>query len=181
MPHRRRAPQRGQAFFFTVMTHDRRPILATPEAVRCLQSAWRTTQADRPFRTVAAVILPDHLHCVWQLPPGDTDVEGRWRLIKSRFTKAFLLLPASGKGCRCKTGRRMIWQPESIQKALRDRRDLRRHVDLIHFDPIHHGHAARAAEWPFSTFLRFANRGHYEPDWPDGALPLLEDVHGQES
>ena len=79
------------------MTCDRRPILATPEAVRCLQSAWRQTQADRPFRTVAAVILPDHLHCVWQLPPGDTDVEARWRLIKARFAKAFLLLPA-GKG-----------------------------------------------------------------------------------
>jgi len=36
----------------------------------------------------AAVVLPDHLHCVWMLPPGDADCSGCWRAIKARFSRA---------------------------------------------------------------------------------------------
>ena len=35
----------------------------------------------------AWVVLPDHLHCVWTLPPGDDDYANRWRLIKQGFSK----------------------------------------------------------------------------------------------
>jgi len=31
--------------------------------------------------------LPDHLHRIWQLPPGDDDYPKRWRLIKARFSR----------------------------------------------------------------------------------------------
>ncbi len=27
------------------------------------------------------VVLPDHLHCIWTLPPGDAYFAARWRLI----------------------------------------------------------------------------------------------------
>jgi REP element-mobilizing transposase RayT len=37
------------------------------------------------------VVLPDHMHCIWTLPPGDNDVSTRWRDIKSRFAR---MLPA---------------------------------------------------------------------------------------
>jgi putative transposase len=33
------------------------------------------------------VILPDPLHCVWTLPPGDDDFTNRWRMIKQGFSK----------------------------------------------------------------------------------------------
>ncbi len=26
----------------------------------------------------AMVVLPDHLHCIWTLPPGDADFATRW-------------------------------------------------------------------------------------------------------
>ncbi|MEZ6054091.1 MAG: hypothetical protein R3C02_22285 [Planctomycetaceae bacterium] len=38
-----------------------------------------------PFDITAIVLLPDHLHVVWELPEGDTDYSTRWRLIKTRF------------------------------------------------------------------------------------------------
>ena len=34
------------------------------------------------------VVLPDHLHAIWTLPPGDTDFSLRWRLIKIGFAKS---------------------------------------------------------------------------------------------
>jgi REP element-mobilizing transposase RayT len=33
----------------------------------------------------AIVVLPDHLHGLWRLPPGDHDFPTRWRLI-TRFS-----------------------------------------------------------------------------------------------
>jgi len=33
------------------------------------------------------VLLPDHLHCIWTLPPGDADFGIRWAMIKRNVTK----------------------------------------------------------------------------------------------
>jgi putative transposase len=183
MPTLRRASQRGALYFFTVTTHDRRPILATPEAVRCLQLAWRRTQAEKPFRTVAAVVLPDHLHCVWHLPPGDEDIGPRWQSIKGEFTKAVAeqlpevrsaqILRSAGGG---RKARPPIWDRGFREFPVRDRDDLRRHVDYIHFNPVKHGQADRAADWPYSTFRRFVNRGLYKPDWGVSVVPMLVDL-----
>jgi len=41
----------------------------------------RDVRKKRPFVIDAWVVLPDHLHCVWTLPPGDDDFTNRWRLI----------------------------------------------------------------------------------------------------
>ena len=34
------------------------------------------------------VVLPEHLHCVIEMPENDQDFSTRWRLIKSDFSKA---------------------------------------------------------------------------------------------
>ena len=34
------------------------------------------------------VVLPDHMHCVWTLPPDDGDFSSRWQAIKTVFPKA---------------------------------------------------------------------------------------------
>jgi REP element-mobilizing transposase RayT len=38
------------------------------------------------------VVLPDHLHAIWTLPPGDRDFSRRWGWIKKEFTNAWLEL-----------------------------------------------------------------------------------------
>lgn len=47
--------------------------------------AFRLTKPDHSFVIEAMVVLPDHLHCLWRLPPGDNDLPMRWRLVKARF------------------------------------------------------------------------------------------------
>lgn len=49
--------------------------------------AFRVVQTTRPFEVEAMVVLPDRLHCLWTLPPGDADFGTRWRLVKTWFTK----------------------------------------------------------------------------------------------
>jgi len=84
MPQYIRAFVPGGTFFFTVGLPERRRKLLT-ENIDHLQEAFRAARRRRPFTIEAIVILPDHLHCVWSLPPGDSDFCIRWHDIKARF------------------------------------------------------------------------------------------------
>src|ERR1700726_1476502 len=76
----------GGIFFFTVTLADRRSSLLV-EKIASLRHAFRATRGERPFMIDAIVILPEHLHVVMTLPQGDSDFPGRWRRIKSMFTR----------------------------------------------------------------------------------------------
>ena len=78
----RRAFIPGGSFFFTLVTEKQRPLFASAEVAAVLREAFRTVHSTRPFELDAIVVLPDHLHCIWTLPPGDADFATRWRLIK---------------------------------------------------------------------------------------------------
>jgi len=82
----------GGSYFFTVNLADRRSRLLT-DKIGLLRSALRTVMQRHPFTTEAVVVLPEHLHCIWTLPPGDTDFATRWRLIGR--TSRSRLAPAS--------------------------------------------------------------------------------------
>jgi REP element-mobilizing transposase RayT len=56
------------------------------ERIDVLRTAFRNVPARHPFHIEAIVILPDHLHCLWTLGPGDTST--RWSLIKGHFSRA---------------------------------------------------------------------------------------------
>src|SRR4030065_88138 len=57
------------------------------EQVDGLREAIRVVKLRHPFEIVAMVVLPDHLHAVWRLPPGDMDYPKRWALIKAGFSR----------------------------------------------------------------------------------------------
>jgi REP element-mobilizing transposase RayT len=76
-------------WFSNAVTEQRRPIFVSPEAAGVLREAFRAERNKRPFRVEAMVVLPDHLHCIWTLPPEDADFATRWQLIKTWFTKRY--------------------------------------------------------------------------------------------
>ena len=80
-----RTRNKGGCYFFTVNLAERPGDGLLVRHVDHLRSAFRETRADHPFMIDAIVILPDHLHCIWQLPPDDDDYPTRWRLINSGF------------------------------------------------------------------------------------------------
>jgi putative transposase len=156
----RRAFTSGGTFFFTLVTHERRPVFASIEAVDVLRSAFRAVRASRPFHIDAMVVMPDHLHCLWTLPPGDADFSTRWRLIKTWFTKhhgADAQPPA-------------IWQPRYWEHQVRDEADFANHADYIHYNPVKHGLAASPMAWPYSSFRRYVEAGVYPANWGENAI-----------
>ncbi|WP_417851952.1 REP-associated tyrosine transposase [Tabrizicola soli] len=76
----------GACVFFTVNLVDRGADTLVRH-VGLLRQAVAVTRAKRPFAIDAWVVLPDHMHCVWTLPEGDSDYSGRMSEIKARFTR----------------------------------------------------------------------------------------------
>ncbi len=80
------------SFFFTVFTDRRAQFLTDIPARPVLGSLIRRCQMRWPFHINAMVLLPEHLHAIWSLPPGDTEYPKRWAWIKKEFTKTWLSL-----------------------------------------------------------------------------------------
>ena len=166
MPEYRRAYVEGGVFFFTVATGERRPLFNEEPAVDLLRRSFKRVMLAYPFEVDAMVILPDHLHCIWILPDGDSDFSLRWRLIKSAFTRSKPMSPAVDvSDSRLTKKERGIWQRRFWEHMIRDEADLNTHRDYIHYNPVKHGLAASPNEWKHSSFKRFVKRGLYLADW----------------
>ncbi|BBB68364.1 hypothetical protein UNDYM_4111 [Undibacterium sp. YM2] len=103
-----------------------------------LSEAVRQAREAYPFTIHAWVVLPDHLHCVIELPQGDTDFSVRWRMIKSNFSKT---LPATEviSSSRSRRNERGIWQRRFWEHLIRDEQDFSAHMDYVHINPQKHG------------------------------------------
>lgn len=159
----RRAWHVGGTWFFTVNLRNRNETLLVDNA-DLLRATFRSVQRRHPFTIDAIVVLPDHLHAILTLPPQDTDFAMRWNQIKGRFSK---LLPVTETISAVQQHRRErgIWQHRYWEHLIRDERDLENHVNYIHFNPVKHGHVARASDWPHSSIRRFIERGMVSEDW----------------
>lgn len=165
---RYRRSREGQVYFFTVVTHERRPLFSSELARKLLRNAFQSVQGERPFVMTAIVLLPDHLHAIWELPAGDTDYSTRWRRIKAIFTKEWLAHGGeNGKisQSRLKRSEQGVWQRRFFEHTCRDETDLKRCLDYIHINPVKHGLVGRAGDWPWSSFHRYVNLGEYPSDW----------------
>ena len=80
----------GGSFFFTVVTERWAAILGNDLARDLLRAAFRDCRQRWPFRVDVLVMLPDHLHAIWTLPPDDADYSKRWGAIKKHFTQSWL-------------------------------------------------------------------------------------------
>ena len=137
MPDYVRAYVPGGSSFFTVALLERRRRLRNKN-VEALREAFGSVRARRPFRIDAIFILPDHLHCLWTLPPNDSDFSTRWRLIKSSFARA--IAPEERLSTRRQTKHeRGVWQRRFWEHAIQDQKDYDAHLDYIHFNPVKHG------------------------------------------
>jgi len=164
---RYRRPQgKGGTFFFTVVTHDRRPFLCEPKNIELLRESFRKVMAAHPFSIEAIVIMPDHIHALWTLAAEDVDFSRRWSLIKSGFTRgcddACKALPDPSRMAR---KQQAVWQHRFWEHQIRDDTDFARHADYIHYNPVKHGYVKAPVDWPYSSFHRFVREGKYPANW----------------
>lgn len=157
----------GGTYFFTHTLARRRNNDLLVSNVDALRQAVATVKRRHPFHIHAWVVLPEHLHCVLELPSGDVDFALRWRLIKLIFSRSVAAIERSSM-TRLVRGERGIWQRRYWEHLIRDEQDLLRHVDYVHINPLKHGLVEQVRDWPYSTFHRLVERGVYPADWAGG-------------
>ncbi|PWB63865.1 MAG: transposase [Bradyrhizobiaceae bacterium] len=163
MPNYRRAFIPGGCWFFTVAVLDRRQRLLT-DHIDALREATGWTLRHHPFHIDAFVVLPDHIHAVWTLPPNDADFALRWRMIKIRFSRAMPRTEQLNRS-RAVRGERGIWQRRFWEHLVRNESDYARHVEYCYINPVKHGLVTRVRDWPHSSFHRDVRAGVFPEDW----------------
>lgn len=164
MPNYRRAFIPGGTYFFTVNLLQRHNNDLLIKEIDLLRETVRKVRKKYPFQIDAWVVLPDHIHCIWILPPDDSDYSKRWRLIKSGFSGALAKTEKRSK-VRQVAGERGVWQRHFWEHLIRDDLDYQRHVDYIHVNPLKHGVVKRVSDWPYSTFHQYVELGIYPLNW----------------
>ena len=158
----------GGTYFFTLVTYQRRRLFQYERNVELLRTAITSVRNEAPFEINAAVILPDHMHFIWSLPPGDSDYSKRIGKLKARFTKAFYTntekKPITSES-RAKHRESDIWQRRFWEHTITDEDEFQRLFDYIHFNPVKHGHATCPHAWKPSSFHKWVARGVLEEPW----------------
>ncbi|NJN87747.1 MAG: transposase [Leptolyngbyaceae cyanobacterium SL_7_1] len=177
----RRAKTPGATYFFTLVTYQRQQILHQPEAIALLRQAFHQVKQTHSFDIEAIVVLPDHLHCIWTLPLEGANFPMRWRLIKTQFSRC---CPDFCKQLRSpshlRKGEQAVWQRRFWEHQIRDEIDFARHVDYIHYNPVHHQLVEAPKDWAYSSFHRYVANGIYAEDWGANDKIVLPNFIGKE-
>ena len=141
----RRHITRQATFFVTVATYERQPILLREGEL--LHDSWRGREL------LAWVVLPEHFHAIVSL--GDESVSDIMHGFKITYSRRYRKLHGPGR----------VWQNRFWDHVIRDKVDLNRHLDYIHYNPVHHGVATDPFQYGLSSLLEWFNSGHYQRDW----------------
>ncbi len=155
-------------YFLTVVTHGRMPIFERAWTRGVFRESLVEVRKRHPFDLRAIVLLPDHLHMLWALPPADADYSMRMSLVKKRFTHSYLA--RGGKEGPITPSRRThrvrgVWEKRFFEHTIRDYQDYKRHLDYIHSNPVKHRLVDAVKDWEYSSFHRYVGLGEYDLDW----------------
>jgi putative transposase len=166
MPTCRRFYIPGHPVFVTIVTHRREPWLASGARAEILLESMRWAKTQYPFRHLAHVILPDHLH--WMFLPEDVGRYSKlvgaikrdttWRLKDAGLTGPF-------------------WQARFYDHVISDEDHFGRHLDYVHFNPVKHGYVTRVADYERSSFAEWVRRDVYPNDWGNMEPEWIRDMN----
>jgi len=164
----RRAYVPGGTFFLTLVMYNRLSLLADSRNISQLRRALVTVRQEHPFEVIAAVVLPDHLHFLWTLPPSDPNFSKRVGRLKVLFTQSLQgqpIVPQNVSHSRLSHRESNVWQRRFWEHTIRDERDFQQHLDYIHYSPVKHGLTPCPHLWAYSSFGRWVQQGAYAVDW----------------
>ncbi|NOX55540.1 MAG: transposase [Planctomycetes bacterium] len=168
MPEYRRYFVPGGTYFFTIVTYRRRRLFADEANLERLRSALREVKAEMPFHIQAAVVLPDHMHFIWTLPPGDDQYSKRIGLMKVKFTLSLRgrnALPDNVSPSRRKHRESDVWQRRFWEHTIDEEDEFESYFDYIHYNPVKHRYVSCPHKWRPSSFHRWVRAGVYENTW----------------
>ena len=151
---RGRVSQHGHFYHVTTATCGRQPFFAAVAVGRCVVRALRAAESELTARTLAFVVMPDHLHWLFilrhaSLPTVVGQMKGRAaRYISSALGAAGYAgsLTSSAPSVAGHAG--SIWQPGYYDHALRTDESLVAAARYIIGNPLRAGLVTRIGDYP---------------------------------
>ena len=150
--------QTNGIYFFTLNLNDRRKSYLT-DNFSILQCSMNKVRKNKPFKMLAWVVLPNHLHLLWSMPGCDNNYSERIRALKVLFCKGL------ERGSIESPVLHRIWQPRFWEHTIKSNEDLNAHINYIHINPVKHGYVSNVYDWPYSSFHYFFDKGKYSKEW----------------
>ena len=135
----------------------------------CCGKRLKRAGMNESYRLLAWVILPDHVHVVFD--PQKQDVAGLTKRIKLKFSAGY----RSRHGLT--SGR--LWQYRYWDRIIRDQDDLNRHIDYIHYNPVKHGLVKDPFDYDHSSIHQYAEQGIYHTGWGRNEDPTSAGTYGE--
>jgi putative transposase len=151
MTNIRRYYKKGQVYFITCVTYNRERILI-PD-IDLFWESIQSTKSKLSFEIIAWVIIPDHFHMI--IDPRVFNLSDIMKRIKLSFSKKYRFERKSA------TGR--IWQNRFWDHIIRDQKDLNKHIDYIHYNPVKHNIVKSPLKYEYSSLSEY--KDFYEDDW----------------
>ncbi len=158
----------GGTFFLTLVTHNRFPLFESIENINRLRNAVAKVQREKPFIILGAVILPDHIHFLWQLPPNDFNYSQRVSRLKVLFTHSLRgkkVVSGNVSASRRKHRESNVWQRRFWEHTIKDETDFQQHLDYINYNPVKHNLVSCPHLWQYSSFSRWVEKEKYPQNW----------------
>jgi putative transposase len=132
-----RFSESGQVYLLTAVTHKRQPVFADWRLERLVVEQMRSADETGMVNSMAWVVMPDHLHWLFQLQQASlAELVCR---VKSRSSHSI-------NPWRREQGR--LWQQGYHDRALRRDEDLKNAARYIIMNPLRAGLVKRVGDYP---------------------------------
>lgn len=149
----------GSTIFITQVVAGRKPLLTEPANLTLLRETMHEVKRLHPFRILAYVFLPNHLHLLI-VPNGSSNFSQIMHSLKRNFTVAYKQKHGIGKQTPVR-----FWQQRFWDHVIRDETDFELHMHYIHYNAVKHGLVTRPEDWLHSSFGYWQTKGYYDTEW----------------
>ena len=147
----------GQVYLITTVTNDRRPYFRHLRAGLCVVATLIAQSEEGYSKTLAYVVMPDHLHWLMVLEDGSALPEVvSW--VKSSSSRRIRALTDGLAGFR--------WQRGFHDHAIRSNEDLRAAARYVVSNPLRAGLVERIGDYSL-----------WDAAWLNGAAPVRPEGH----
>jgi putative transposase len=131
---------RQPIIFLTVVTHERRPLLATACVHEVLREIWLRSPTHDGWSVGYYVLMPDHVHLFARAHRDAKPLSawvGTWKSLSARRLAPTLGSPAP------------FWQRDYFDRFLRSADDYSEKWDYVAANPVRAGLCPEPASWPW--------------------------------
>jgi putative transposase len=146
----------GQIYLVTSVIQDRQPVFADFHLGRLLVDELRRAQEQELAQSLAWVVMPDHLHWLFQLKNGT--LSGLIQQVKARSAIAI-------NKARCRNGR--LWQADFHDKTIRRDQELINVARYIIANPLRANLVQYIGDYPLwdAVWLESTPDASTQHDW----------------